>query len=195
MSSTYDSLPDESIIKLYFDKRDPQAASYLFKKYLPVVYGIALKYCRDKHNAEDIAMLVFEKLLSMNGKPIINFKSWLCMVARNMALEFINKKNKKQAKENVFEESVSNFMENGEEMHLINEDKVETEKILSTLEHELGELKDDQRICIEMFYYKNMSYQQISDQLGMDLKQVKSNIQNGKRKLKILMDQKNHRNE
>ena len=65
------------------------------------------------------------------------------------------------------------------------------EQKLSILEEVIPLLKDDQRICIEMFYLKEMSYQQISDQLKMTLMQVKSAIQNGKRNLKLRLEEKN----
>jgi RNA polymerase sigma-70 factor (ECF subfamily) len=48
-------------------------------------------------------------------------------------------------------------------------------------------LKDEQRICLELFYFSNKSYEQISETMGIGIKQVKSAIQNGKRNLKIKM--------
>jgi RNA polymerase sigma-70 factor (ECF subfamily) len=52
-------------------------------------------------------------------------------------------------------------------------------------------LKADQRICVELFYLKELSYQQISDQLNLSLMQVKSAIQNGKRNLKLRLEERN----
>ena len=191
MLVAYNELSDERIIKLHFEQRDPQALSFIFKKYLPLVFGIALKYCRHEQNAEDVSMQVFEKLLLMSDSSILNFKSWLCMVTRNMALEFIDKDKKKREKSNNFEESASNFMENGEEIHLISEDKLNMEQMLIKMESQLHQLKEEQRICIERFYLKNQTYQEIAEDLNVTTNHVKSNIQNGKRKLKILMDNKN----
>jgi RNA polymerase sigma-70 factor (ECF subfamily) len=62
---------------------------------------------------------------------------------------------------------------------------------LKALEEILPSLNDDQRICIELFYLKDQSYQQISEELNMSLMRVKSAIQNGKRNLKIRLEERN----
>lgn len=43
-----------------------------------------------------------------------------------------------------------------------------------------------------MFFIQELSYQQISDQTGFSLKQVKSYIQNGKRNLRIRLGGTGH---
>jgi RNA polymerase sigma-70 factor (ECF subfamily) len=45
---------------------------------------------------------------------------------------------------------------------------------------------------VEMFYLKDMSYQQIADQTGYTLNEVKSYIQNGKRNLKNYITEKSN---
>ena len=55
---------------------------------------------------------------------------------------------------------------------------VKKDSILHTIE----ELKEDQKIGIKLFYLESKSYQQIADQTGWELKKVKSEIQNGKRR-------------
>ena len=54
----------------------------------------------------------------------------------------------------------------------------------------LPELKENQRICVDLFYLKSQSYQQICDQTKFSLNEVKSYIQNGKRNLKICMEKR-----
>ncbi|MNL72987.1 hypothetical protein D3C87_1983880 [compost metagenome] len=44
-------------------------------------------------------------------------------------------------------------------------------------------------MCVELFYLHKKSYQEIADSTDYTLKEVKSNIQNGKRNLKILIEQ------
>ena len=50
-------------------------------------------------------------------------------------------------------------------------------------------LKDEQHACIRLFYLEEKSYQQVSDELKLPLSKVKSAIQNGKRNLKLLLEQ------
>jgi RNA polymerase sigma-70 factor (ECF subfamily) len=49
---------------------------------------------------------------------------------------------------------------------------------------------------VDFFYLKNQSYQQICDKTNFSLNEVKSFIQNGKRNLKLLLEQriKNRKN-
>jgi RNA polymerase sigma-70 factor (ECF subfamily) len=77
-----------------------------------------------------------------------------------------------------------------ESMEMTNEE-IPTSPIedqLQVLEDILPSLKEDQRICVELFYLKDMSYQQISEHLNISILAVKSAIQNGKRNLKIRLE-------
>ena len=56
------------------------------------------------------------------------------------------------------------------------------------LEECIGKLKEEQRKCIQLFYYEGFGYKEISQRLGMEERKVKSYIQNGKRNLKICME-------
>ena len=48
-------------------------------------------------------------------------------------------------------------------------------------------LVGDQKTCIQLFYYNKLSYQEISSQTGLELNMVKSHIQNGKKRLKNIL--------
>lgn len=58
------------------------------------------------------------------------------------------------------------------------------------MEASLEELQKDQQICLKLFYLEKKSYQEIAEERGYTLLQVKSYIQNGKRNLKILIEKK-----
>jgi RNA polymerase sigma-70 factor (ECF subfamily) len=72
------------------------------------------------------------------------------------------------------------------------EEQLYTELRIEELERAMGMLQVHQRRCIEMFFIQELSYQQISDQTGFSLKQVKSYIQNGKRNLRIRLGGTGH---
>jgi len=57
-------------------------------------------------------------------------------------------------------------------------------------EHALQEISHDQKICIELFYFQKLSYKEIEQKTGYSFQQVKSHIQNGKRNLRIILEQK-----
>jgi DNA-directed RNA polymerase specialized sigma24 family protein len=78
------------------------------------------------------------------------------------------------------------LLENKDEENLVR--SLEKEKELEKLENAIGQLKEEQRHCVELFYLKKKSYDQIVKDTGYDLKKVKSYIQNGKRNLKLILD-------
>jgi RNA polymerase sigma factor (sigma-70 family) len=63
----------------------------------------------------------------------------------------------------------------------------EKEILLKRMDEAVNELSEEQKICITMFYLRRLSYQEIVDRTGFSMLQVKSYIQNGKRNLKITL--------
>lgn len=68
------------------------------------------------------------------------------------------------------------------------DDAADKETTFKNLEEAIKILKDEQRICIELFYLQEKSYKEVSDLTGLSLLNVKSHIQNGKRNLKIILE-------
>jgi len=65
-----------------------------------------------------------------------------------------------------------------------NEDK---EALLQVLEAKIRGLKPNQHEAITLFYIHKKSYEEVATLTNSTLKKVKSNIQNGKRNLKLLL--------
>ena len=61
---------------------------------------------------------------------------------------------------------------------------------LDLMEVSLKELNAEQQQCVTLFYLQKKSYQEVSEETGYSMLQVKSFIQNGKRNLKILIEKK-----
>ena len=68
----------------------------------------------------------------------------------------------------------------------------EKEQMVRYLATGMEALKEEQRVCVELFYIRDMSYQQIAEQTGYSLNEVKSYIQNGKRNLKNYITEKSN---
>ncbi len=76
------------------------------------------------------------------------------------------------------------FMENFWEMHPMENDEGMDMK---RLEECIGKLKEEQRQCIQLFYYEGYGYKEICGRLGLEEGKVKSYIQNGKTELKDML--------
>ena len=77
-----------------------------------------------------------------------------------------------------------------------NEDRnllIEKDNTLNNVQNALQLLNPEQQLCVTLFYLQKKSYTEIASQTGFSMMQVKSNIQNGKRNLKLLLEKKtNH---
>lgn len=150
----------------------------LFRRYIPMLYGLCLKYLGNETDAQDAVMDLFEDLNQKITKyDITNFHSWLYTVAKNHCLLKIRK-----GKQLFFADINEEIMENRDFFTPLNEEKTNEEK--EALEYCMTELGIEQRTSIEYFYYEDKSYADIVFITGYTLDKVKSYIQNGKRNLK-----------
>lgn len=173
----YQDHSDEELILLYKQAANRNVVAVLYERYAHLVMGTALKYLQNQKDAEDITMTVFESLFKkLLVHEVQYFKSWLYMVTKNECLMALRKQNKQGSIEN------TNYKDVSEDYN------VEIDKQLDLLNKMIEELKPIQQKCIVAFFIDEKSYALISDELNLSLKEVKSAIQNGKRMLKIKME-------
>jgi RNA polymerase sigma-70 factor (ECF subfamily) len=67
----------------------------------------------------------------------------------------------------------------------------EKDEVLLLLNEGLEMLKDEQKRCVKLFYLDDKSYKEIAEETGLSLNDVKSNIQNGKRNLRLMIEKGN----
>jgi RNA polymerase sigma factor (sigma-70 family) len=173
---------DEELIALYKKDSDIAILGKLYDPYMPLVYGVCLKYLKDREESKDAVMQIFEKLIdTLKKHEVSNFKSWLYTLSRNYCLMKL-----RSEKGRHFQEISSLIMENDSFRHLENEPDLEQN--VSKLEKCLEELVPDQKRCVRLFYLEQKCYKEIETATGLDNNKVKSHIQNGKRNLKICME-------
>ncbi len=154
----------------------------MFGRYQSLIYGVCLKYFRDRDDAKDAMMQLFEKLAGiLKTHNIENFKSWLYVTTRNHCLMQI-----RAGKGKFTQEISSSIMENSLLLHP--EEEPELEVNLTRLEKCIETLVEEQKQCVQLFYLQEKCYKEITQHTGFDLNQVKSYIQNGKRNLKNCME-------
>lgn len=181
-------LSDSDLIERYRNSHDAQYVGVLYKRYSHLVFGLCFKYFKREDDAQDASMEVFENLLELLKKHHVEtFAPWLYRVATNHCLMLLRKKNKHTTIN--LENNLSDIhVENDENLHLSDKSD-EKELSLIKLEDAIGKLKDEQKTCVELFYLKGNSYVEVAELTGFSLNQVKSHIQNGKRNLKLIMEQ------
>ncbi|WNJ16014.1 sigma-70 family RNA polymerase sigma factor [Pontibacter sp. G13] len=178
---------DEELVEQYKSDGDEACMGELFQRYTHLVFLICMKYLKDPSESEDMSMRIFEKLMKdLKKYEVRTFKYWLHTVVRNQCLIHLDKQKRIREKREDFQRSEAEHVESAPVFDLLGEgDSKELQ--LQLMEQAITQLKDEQRVCVELFYLKQKSYQEVADETGYTLKQVKSYIQNGKRNLKILM--------
>ncbi|MCS7004232.1 MAG: sigma-70 family RNA polymerase sigma factor [Cytophagales bacterium] len=183
------SLSDEEILETYKKSHDKALLDELFRRYIPLAFGVCMNRLRDEDDAKDAVIQVFEKLLDqIDTLEVKNFPAWLYRVTSNFCLMELRKKKVVQQNRVEIEFSSPELVENYHEIHLTDEES--SENRYQEVDRALEELSTEQRTCIELFYVQEKSYQEIATLTGYTPKQVKSYIQNGRRRLKKLLGQK-----
>ncbi|MFM6935885.1 MAG: RNA polymerase sigma factor [Flavobacteriales bacterium] len=176
-------LSDEDIISLYKEKQWTICIDELYKRYSHLVFGVCMKYVKQIENAEDLTLSLFasltEKLLQ---HQVQHFKSWLYVSARNSSLMFLRANKISQ------ELNADDFLYDESDQLL--DEKLEKDGLLDRLLEVFDELKEEQRICIQLFYLQKKSYEEVSTLTNFSSKEVKSHLQNGRRNLKILLEKR-----
>jgi len=169
---------EENLLRAFVESGDANFFGELYRRYIPLLYGLCLKYLNNKEGAQDAVMDLFEVLVEKVPQyEINNFRTWLYSVAKNHCLQVLRKE--KQINYINIEDGV---VENQAIFTLT--DIAQSQEETEALEYCLTTLPDEQRVSINYFFYDDKSYADIVDLTGFALSKVKSYIQNGKRNLK-----------
>ena len=168
---------------------DPALVAELFDRYLPLVYGVCLKYLRDEDDAKDAVMEVYEKLTeALKTQPVVHFGGWLRTLVRNHCLMWLRSRQSQtgqRAATRRLDDLPPGLAEASLPAESFDDEVASHEALLSQLEAGLLGLPAEQRTCLELFYWQQKCYQEIAQLTGFELSKVKSYLQNGKRNLKI----------
>lgn len=177
---------DQQLVDQFCSTLDQQVLAKLYTRYSHMVFGVCMKYLENGDDASDGVMNIYEKLGNeITRHKIENFASWLYVMTKNHCLMELRNRKSKEKKHELWLENEMVFMESYHQMHPIDADHgLHTTRLKDCIE----KLKPDQRKCIEMFYYNNKCYTEISELLQLEEKSVKSHLQNGKRNLKICLE-------
>lgn len=175
----YQKISDNELASYFRDNSSNELLSEIYLRFGHLMMGTCLKYLKNKEEAEDTVMELFEVLPQKLQKHTVeHFKSWLYMTTKNACLMRLRKKN-------IPSQEIDERIHSAPEE--VNAKFLEEEKY-STLEDAVEDLKEEQKTAVRLFYFKRQSYQEISKNMNLPVKKVKSAIQNGKRNLKLKLE-------
>lgn len=158
---------------------DSKALEQLYDRYAPILYTLIKKIITDKDTAEEILSEVFVTVwrqIDQFDFKTNNVYTWLITLARNKAIDVLNRNNGKLLPE---------YTEDYEREHIIPKLSPEIEALeladvlnkKDKIEKALGSLTDAQKYVLELSYYGGMDQGEIAGKLNIPTMTVKSKLQ------------------
>ena len=172
---------DYNLVCLALDKGDQKAYAELLQRYQESVYFMMMKMCSNKDDAEDLTIeafgRAFKKLEQYN--PDFAFSTWLFKIASNNAIDFLRRKKQKNSisidagfdDADSMDHSAKIISQTLDpEESFIRKQKIDAIRIL------VDNIKPMYREMIELFYFQEMSHDEISQKLNLPIGTIKAQL-------------------
>ncbi len=172
---------DFRLVKLAVEEGDQRAYAELLQRYRESVFYMMLKMCNNKDDAEDLTIEAFGRAFKKleQYSPDYAFSTWLFKIASNNAIDFIRRKKQKysisidhkndHADQSDHAQNLKSSVLDPEE-HFIRKQKIESVRLL------VDNLKPKYKEMIELFYFQEMSHEEISNKLNLPIGTIKAQL-------------------
>jgi len=171
---------DYRLVRLAIDKDDQKAYAELLTRYRESVFFTMLKMCNNKDDAEDLTIEAFGRAFKKLSQysPDFAFSTWLFKIASNNAIDFLRKKkqnyalsldNKQESEGSDYSASIKSHTLDPEET-FIKKQKIENLRVL------VDNLKPKYKEMIELFYFQELSHEEIANKLHLPLGTIKAQL-------------------
>ena len=151
----------------------------LIKRYERAVYGMGLSFFRNAEDASDFAQEVFIKLfrnlVRFEGRS--RFSTWLYKIAYNTAVNGVNRRKEYRSLAEDVYDIEANENETPERLFIRSAAR---EAVLNSLQ----DLPERYRVCIDLFFFYERSYQEIELITGFPVNTIKSHVYRAKKLLR-----------
>ena len=164
---------------------DQDAIADLYNRTYNPVYNTIRFILNDEDEVLDVLQDSYIKAFGSldHLQEASKFEAWIKRIAHNKAIDLLRKAKPLNFSEMVSEDSddVLEFEdERADNLPDVVIDQKETARLLGEI---LDSLPDDQRICVTMFYYDQLSVKEIAEELGVAEATVKSRLNYGRKKI------------
>ncbi|MBU2927470.1 RNA polymerase sigma factor [Winogradskyella psychrotolerans] len=158
------------------------AFKFLLDTFWNDVYAFQLKRTLNENDAEDITIQTFSKAFDKINtyNEDYKFKTWLITISKNIHIDLVRKQKKtinNTSKDN--EDNYFDIVDNSPTP----EDKIITEQNLANLLRDIKKLKPHYQEVINLRYFRELSYKEISDELKEPINNVKVKLLRAKKLL------------
>ncbi|MDP3464041.1 MAG: sigma-70 family RNA polymerase sigma factor [Bacteroidales bacterium] len=171
---------DYALVQRALNEGDQKAYAELLNHYRDSLYFMMLKMTNNPADADDLTIEAFGKAFKKLGQytPDYTFSTWLFKIASNNCIDFIRRNSRIQiSAESGMNQSETNYAAN----QLIDakpdpEETIIKEQKIKMMHEVVGKLKPHYRKLIQMRYFDEMSYEEISIQLRLPIGTVKAQL-------------------
>jgi RNA polymerase sigma-70 factor (ECF subfamily) len=167
--------------------RERAAFEELYTRYKNILYATALKFLKTDADAQDVVQDVFIQIWDKaklydpaKGKPL----TWALTLTRNRSIDRIRAIQRRSRLRDEFEHETAVDESAGVREALFGVDASEKAKILREA---VSQLSPQQRVVIELAFFRGLTQNEIADQLGEPLGTVKARARRGLMKLKEIL--------
>lgn len=166
---------------------DTQAFAVLVDRYKDMVFTLAMRMLKNREEAEEVSQDTFIKVYNALRKFKGNSKlsTWVYKVAYNTCLDRI-KKNSRHFKE----VAIDSFTENQIKTLGNALDLMEEKEQQKTIQDCLQQLASKDSFLLTLFYFEELSLEEISQIVNMQANTVKVNIHRARKKLASILKQR-----
>jgi RNA polymerase sigma factor (sigma-70 family) len=171
-------------------KNDQIAFNLLLDTFWNDVYGFQLKRTQNENDAEDITIQTFSKAFDKihTYNPDYEFKTWLITISKNIHIDLVRKR----------KSSISNTIDRDDDDDFYDvidespspEDKLITEQNLAKLLRDIKKLKPHYQEVLNLRYFQELSYNEISEQLNEPINNIKVKLLRAKKLLADIITKK-----
>ncbi len=160
-----------------------EAFEAIYKAYAPYVYNVVYRMLHHPDDAQDVAQEVFitvyRKLKTFGFRS--SLKTWVYRIATNLAINHARKREREQKRTVALDDRMTSVLATDPAQGAV--EKHARREQVSAL---LAALNPDQRACLVLRDFEGLSYEEISDALGIKLNTVRSRLKRGREKLMAL---------
>ena len=171
-------------------KNDQKAFNYLLDVFWDNVYGFQLQRTQNENDAEDITIQTFSKAFDKieTFNDAYKFKTWLITISKNIHIDLLRKE-KNSISQVISKDDRDVFQVLDESPSP--EDKLITEQHLAKLLRDIKQLKPHYQEVINLRYFQELSYKEISAELKEPINNVKVKLLRAKKLLAEIINETN----
>jgi RNA polymerase sigma factor (sigma-70 family) len=170
---------DWKLIQLALKKGDQKAYADLMGRYKDTIFFMLLKMVKDKDDAEDLTIEAFGKAFRNLAQytPDFAFSTWLFKIATNNCIDFIRRKKDAVSLDRTYENADGDEMSFEPKSDSLNpEEKAIKKQKIQMMQSVVEKLQPRYRTLVELRYFQEKSYEEISQELDLPIGTVKAQL-------------------